>query len=100
MDLECLVRALHGVRASVTPEDKLRAARLFAAKVEEAKPALTEEQIQVLSGGVEEVAAEVRRAAESLRDEIASTATRLETLRAIAKLKLGGFGPGKTSSKV
>ncbi|MBI3448234.1 MAG: hypothetical protein HY049_04860 [Acidobacteria bacterium] len=100
MDLECLARALDGVRSSTTPEEKLRAARLFAAKVEEAKPALTEEQIVELRGGVAEIAAEVRQASQSLQDQIASTAKRLENLRAVAKLKVGGFGPGNTNSKV
>jgi hypothetical protein len=100
LDLECLAHALDGVRGAASPEDKLSAARIFATKLEEAKPALSAEEIASLRGGVEEVLAEVRRSREDLAGEIAITASRLERLRGASKLKVGGFGPGTTDSKV
>jgi hypothetical protein len=100
VDLECLARALEGVRGAASPEDKLRAARIFATKLEEAKPALSMEEIARLRGGVEQVAAEVQRSRDDLADQMAATASRLEKLGGRSKLKVGGFGPGSTDSKV
>lgn len=100
VDLECLARALDGVRTASSPEEKLRAARMFATRLEEARPALSAEEMAKLRGGVEEVVAEVKRSRDDLADQIASTASRLERLRGASRLAVGGFGPGKTDSKV
>ena len=94
VDLECLAAHLDEMRRAATPEARLKAADLFASRMQESRPRLSEQSLARLRGEIEQTISVVQQDRDDLAERIRLTASSLGKLRRKSKCALGGLGSG------